>query len=153
MQQPREAEAVQGRDNVTRVPSMTMSRPSITNGSIGGGAKDARLSAKATSGAEAVISSKAERALQESVRDTEDDKRTAGVKRAGSKTFYLTEGVWIDSDFKSEARLPETVLTFASDAYFDLLKKKPKLAEFFSLAERVVVVFEGRVYRIGEANN
>jgi Ca-activated chloride channel family protein len=146
-------EAVQGMDEVTVVPSMPMSRPSASRGGIGGRAKDARLSTNATSGAEAVISSKTERALQDSVRDIEDDKRTAGVKRAGSKTFYLTDGAWIDSDFKSDAKLPETVLTFASEAYFDILKMKPKLAEFFSLAERVVVVFEGRVYRISAASN
>jgi Ca-activated chloride channel family protein len=149
--QPREA--TMGIDNLTRVPSMPMSRPPAAKSAIGGSARDARLSPSATSGAEAVISSKAERALQDSVRDTEDDKRAAGVKRAGSKTFYLTDGAWIDSDFKSEARLPETVLTFASEAYFDLLKQKPKLAEYFSLAERVVVVFEGRVYRINTAGN
>jgi len=28
------------------------------------------------------------------------------------------------------------------------LNQKPRLAEFFSLGEKVVVVFEGRVYRV-----
>ena len=40
-------------------------------------------------------------------------------------------------------RKPQT-----SDEYFALLKQHPKLASFFSLGERVVVVFEGRVYRV-----
>jgi hypothetical protein len=60
----------------------------------------------------------------------------------------LMDGVWTDSEFKAESRLPETVITFGSDEYFALLKQTPKLGSFFSLGERVVVVFEGRVYRV-----
>jgi hypothetical protein len=67
------------------------------------------------------------------------------------KTFYLREGIWTDSEFKTDANLPETALTFGSDAYFALLKQKPKLAEYFSLGERVVVMFEGKVYRVNAA--
>jgi hypothetical protein len=73
------------------------------------------------------------------------------VKRAGGKTFYLIDGVWTDSEFKADAKLPETVLTFGSDDYFAVLKQNPKLANYFALAERVVVVFEGRVYRVNAA--
>jgi len=29
-----------------------------------------------------------------------------------------------------------------------LLKRKPALSQFFSLSDRMVVVFEGRVYRV-----
>jgi hypothetical protein len=39
-------------------------------------------------------------------------------------------------------------MRFGSDDYFALLKQKPRLADFFALGERIVVVFEGRVYRI-----
>ena len=42
----------------------------------------------------------------------------------------------------------EVRLTFGSDEYFTLLKQIPKLGSFFSLGERVVVVFEGSVYRV-----
>jgi hypothetical protein len=56
--------------------------------------------------------------------------------------------VWTDSEFKVESRLAETVVTFGSEEYFALLKQYPKLANYLSLGERVVVVFEGRVYRI-----
>jgi len=73
------------------------------------------------------------------------------VRRVGSKTFYLREGVWVDSELQVDNKLPETSLTFASDAYFELLKQKPKLADYFSLGERVVVVFEGKVYRVNSA--
>jgi hypothetical protein len=42
-------------------------------------------------------------------------------------------------------------VTFGSDEYFALLKRQPGLARFFSLGERVIVVFEGRVYRVTAA--
>ena len=67
---------------------------------------------------------------------------------ASSKTFYLIDGVWTDSEFKAESRLPETALVFGSDEYFALLKQHPKLGSYFALGQRVLVVFEGRVYRV-----
>jgi hypothetical protein len=63
----------------------------------------------------------------------------------------LREGVWTDSEFKTGSTLPETAVKFGSDDYFSLLKQKPRLGDFFSLGERVVVVFEGRVYRVNAA--
>jgi hypothetical protein len=70
------------------------------------------------------------------------------VRRVEGKTFYLIDNVWTDSEFKTDSRLPETKVAFGSDEYFALLKQIPKLGSFFSLGERVVVVFEGRVYRV-----
>ena len=81
----------------------------------------------------------------------EKDKLSSAVKTVGGKTFYLRDDVWTDAEFKAEARLPETSLSFGSDEYFALLKQKPALAQFFALGERVVVVFEGRVYRVTTA--
>jgi len=77
-----------------------------------------------------------------------EDVRTDAVRRVEAKTFYLVDGVWTDSEFKAESKLPETVLVFASDEYFALLKQNPKLGSYFSLGERVVVVLDGRVYRV-----
>jgi Ca-activated chloride channel family protein len=86
---------------------------------------------------------------QQDVLNLKDDKvRTDAVRRVEGRTFYLIDGVWTDSEFKVEAKLPETVLVFGSDEYFALLKQNPKLASYFSLGERVVVVLEGRVYRV-----
>ena len=48
--------------------------------------------------------------------------------------------------------LPETTIKFGSDEYFTLLKQKPQLATFFSLGERVVVILDGRIYRVNAAN-
>lgn len=100
-----------------------------------------------SSGVTAVQESKRAREQQDAAK-LKDEARTDAVRRVGGKTFYLIDNVWTDSEFKTESNLPETALTFASDEYFALLKQHPKLASFFSLGERVVVVFEGRVYRV-----
>lgn len=103
--------------------------------------------ARATTGMAGVRQSKRAREQQEASR-FDKDALSSLVKTIGGKTFYLREGVWTDAEFKAEARLPETTLKFGSDEYFAVLKQKRRLADFFSLGERVVVVFEGRVYRV-----
>lgn len=103
-----------------------------------------------TTGAEAVQLSKAAREQQDA-RSVKDEAKSDAVRRVGGKTFYLDNNVWTDSEFKPESRLPETVLVFASDEYFALLKRIPKLGSYFALGESVVVVFEGRVYKVNAA--
>ena len=109
--------------------------------------------AKATTGAIAVQESRRAREQQDALRvvDGADDEAPPrdAVRKVGDKTFYLREGVWTDADFKADARLPETALVFASDEYFELARREPLLAKYFALGERVVVVFKGRVYRVG----
>jgi Ca-activated chloride channel family protein len=104
--------------------------------------------ARATTGVVAVQQSKIAREQQEVERLIDDDTRKDAVRRVEGKTFYLINGVWTDSEFKAVMGLPETTLVFGSDEYFTLVKQNPKLANYFSLGERVVVVFEGRVYRV-----
>ncbi|HKG12793.1 MAG TPA: VIT and VWA domain-containing protein [Pyrinomonadaceae bacterium] len=108
-----------------------------------------REAAKATTGEYAVRESKRARAQQEVVRiDGKDEDASAAVSKVGDKTFYMREGVWVDSEFKPEAKLPETAVEFGGDEYFALIKREPQLARFFALGERVVVVYKGRVYRV-----
>ncbi|HWT01315.1 MAG TPA: VIT and VWA domain-containing protein [Pyrinomonadaceae bacterium] len=122
--------------------------------SSGGGANNMAVvreeAAKARTGAVAVRQSKRDRAQQEAVSIAGEDEgaTSSAARNVGNKTFYLRDGVWTDAEFKPEASKPETKLTFGSDEYFALLKRIPRLAEFFSLGERVVVVYEGRVYRV-----
>lgn len=101
-----------------------------------------------STGSVAVQQSKVARKQQEAERLKDDDTRTDAVRRVEGKTFYLINGVWTDSEFKAVLGLPETTLVFGSEEYFALSKQNPKLANYFSLGERVVVVFEGRVYRV-----
>lgn len=108
-----------------------------------------------TTGAAAVQLSKQAREQQESLRADDQDvaSATSQMRKVADKTFYLRDGVWTDAEFKPEAKLPETALVFGSDAYFDLLKRERKLADFFALGERVIVVYKGRVYRVNAATN
>ncbi len=106
--------------------------------------------ARAMTGLAGVQQSKRAREQQEAER-FDRDALSSAVKTVGGKTFYLREGVWTDAEFKPEARLAETTIKFGSDEYFALLKQKPQLAEFFALGERIVVVFEGKVYRVTAA--
>ncbi|HZH32179.1 MAG TPA: VIT domain-containing protein [Pyrinomonadaceae bacterium] len=110
-------------------------------------------SPSATTGAAAVRDSKRAREQQEQVRTDESDAFSTGgnMRKVGDKTFYLRGEVWTDAEFKAEAKLPETALVFGSDAYFNLLKRERKLAEFFALGERVIVVYKGHVYRVDAA--
>ena len=101
----------------------------------------------ATTGQSAVVLSKQARARQEVLR-IEDRAASSVIRSVGGKTFYLRNDVWTDSEFKVGTTLPETVVKFGSEQYFALLKQKPQLANFFALGEQVVVVFEGRVYKV-----
>src|SRR5882762_6953397 len=107
--------------------------------------------ATATTGNIAVQQSKRARSQQEVMRVDKDE--STAIRIAGGKTFYLRDGVWTDADFKAGTTLPQTVVKFGSDAYFALLKQKPRLAAFFSLGEKVVVILDGTIYRVNAADN
>ena len=147
--------ALEGRETTMNAAPGVITRPAAQAGGGFGavnapksrGSVDSLNAVTVTTGEEAVRQSKLSRLQMETGVVRADDAKD-GVRRSGSKTFYLQDGVWIDSEYKPEAKLPETVLTFGSDAYFDLLKQKPKLAEYFSLGQQVLVVFEGRVYKV-----
>jgi hypothetical protein len=72
------------------------------------------------------------------------------MRQIAGKTFYFRDGVWTDSEYKAEAKLPVVTLKFASDEYFNLVGQDPKLADFLALGQRVVVVWKGKVYRVEE---
>ncbi len=108
-------------------------------------------SADIVSGEQAVLASKERKVKQEASKVTsEDDEilKVGNVKKLGVKTFYLENEVWIDGEFKEEAKLTEIKLKFASNEFFDLIGKEKDLAQYFSLGEQVVVVWKGKVYRI-----
>jgi uncharacterized protein YegL len=115
----------------------------IRRGSAGG----ASSAPAPTSGAQAVAESKASREMSDEVVVVDKDTR-ANIKRAGGKTFYLTDGVWTDSEVQAQNQLPETTVVFASEDYFNLIKKFPRLADYFAVGEQVAVFFEGRIYRV-----
>ena len=102
---------------------------------------------QAVTGADAVMLSKESREQQQA-ESLKDEKASSVLKRVGEKNFYLLNGVWTDSQYTTDLKLPEKTLHFGSDEYFILLKEKPQLARYFSLGERVLVVLDGVVYRV-----
>lgn len=100
-----------------------------------------------STGAVAVAQSKRAREQQEMVRDDKDTSSSV-VKLVKGKTFYLRDKVWTDAEFRADRKLAEEVVTFGSSEYFELLRVRPQLAEFFALGESVVVVLDGHVYRV-----
>jgi hypothetical protein len=72
-------------------------------------------------------------------------KRGAGRRVAG-KSFRHAAGEWIDASFDPAAELPTTDVN-GPDQRSALVSRLPALAPYAALGERVVVVFEGTVYR------
>ena len=109
------------------------------------------LTGAIVAGADAVAQSKQQRAQQEVVTVTAESDQiisTNVAQKVGTKTFYRENDVWQDADFKPDAKLPEVKLKFASDEYFDLLKREKDLAQYFALGEQVTVVYQNKVYRV-----
>ena len=71
----------------------------------------------------------------------------APVQTAGDRTFFLRDGVWVDSAYDAAMGEP-AVVPFASDAYFDLLSARPELGAALALGDEVLVMVEGVAYRI-----
>jgi Ca-activated chloride channel family protein len=104
-----------------------------------------------STGQDAVEASKKARERQDVKTIVSDDDEmviSGTVKKVGAKTFYLENGVWVDSEYKEESNLPETKLRFAENEYFDLIAKEKELAQFFALGEQVLIVWKGKVYRV-----
>jgi Ca-activated chloride channel family protein len=100
-------------------------------------------------GKDAVVASKQKEELRRADK-VQPSSSTNQMRQVVGKTFYLLDGVWTDSEFKTESKLPVVTLKFASDEYFNLVGQEPKLAECFALGRRVVVVWKGKVYRVEE---
>jgi putative zinc finger protein len=79
-----------------------------------------------------------------------DLRRRGGTRQVGAKTFRLVAGEWIDSTYDPGALLP-IVEVASADARRDLLARLPALAPYAAIAERVIVVHEGSVYRFRAA--
>jgi anti-sigma factor RsiW len=73
-------------------------------------------------------------------------KRGAAVRHAGGKSFRLLAGEWVDTGFDSTASLP-TILITGPGERAAVVQRLPALGPYAALGDRVVVVFEGTVYR------
>jgi len=104
-----------------------------------------RVAPAPTAGAAAVQDSLAREAL----RAAEVAARPVAeqVRHAGDRAFILRGGVWTDTRFDPK-RMQPTLVGFGTDAYFELLARRPDLGPYFALGKEVIVVVDGRAIRV-----
>jgi Ca-activated chloride channel family protein len=105
-------------------------------------------SATEATGEKAVARSRAEKDYATEEQVVTPDQYLRDIRTVGAKTFQLKNGVWTDTEFNESSNLPKVSLKFGSEEYFKLVIEQPKLAEFLSVGERVIVVFNSKIYRV-----
>ncbi len=96
----------------------------------------------AESGAAGVATAQKARELREGRADVAQN-----VKIVAGKTFRLRDGVWTDAEFDAKKSGAVRAIKFASNEYFQLVKTR-ELAQFFSVGERVIVMWKGEALRV-----
>ncbi len=102
----------------------------------------------ARSGQGAVARSRAEKEMRQSNSGDGIEQYLNNIARVSDKTFTLKDDIWVDTEYKEESNLPVIKVKFGSDEFFDLIGKETGLTEYFSLGEKVIVVFKGKVYQV-----
>ncbi|REJ78631.1 MAG: VWA domain-containing protein [Acidobacteria bacterium] len=67
-----------------------------------------------------------------------------------NKNFIRDRSVWIDAEYDSDLKLPETNLKFGSEGYFDFALNNPDAAQYLAISKNVTFVLNGRVYNVRE---
>jgi Ca-activated chloride channel family protein len=70
------------------------------------------------------------------------------IRYKDDKTFYLKDGLWVDSDYKEGSPLKE--ILFNSDEYFRLISERSGITKYLSVASNIIICYEGVNYRIAE---
>jgi len=71
------------------------------------------------------------------------------VKTAGSRTFVLKDGIWIDTRYDPDEDKPVQI-KFLSGEYFRLVKSDPDLAAGLALGPRVIIISGVQVFEVIE---
>lgn len=69
------------------------------------------------------------------------------LRTIGDRSFYLKGKVWIDSQYQAGSKLIE--IEAFSDAYFELLRRYPKLHQYLTLGENVLLQLGKVAVQIG----
>lgn len=99
-------------------------------------------------GESAVVYSKTEKKMKESDRVESPESYLTSIRTVGDKTFLMKGEEWVDTQLKEPSTMPKIEVQFGSEEFFNLIAREPKLADFFSLGKKVVVVFKGKVYKV-----
>jgi Ca-activated chloride channel family protein len=71
------------------------------------------------------------------------------IRTVGSRTFILSDGIWIDTGFDPQAAQTKKV-AFLSEDYFALAEARPDLAAAFALGQKVIAQSGGDFYEVVE---
>ena len=70
------------------------------------------------------------------------------VRNIGAKTFYLRNGVWVDSVVTEGQLKKVSEIKRFGDAYFKFVEKHgKKVARYLQIPEPVIIVVEGAAYQ------
>jgi Ca-activated chloride channel family protein len=70
------------------------------------------------------------------------------IRNIGDRTFYQKGKQWIDSRYKPDEKLPHIQIAPYSDAYFELIRRQPKLRRYLALGEEIVLRLNKAVVQI-----
>ena len=99
-------------------------------------------------GRDAVLQAKASQAFKSASVASAAGQLKQGVKTVEDKTFYLKDGIWVDSDYDAARSPKPEVITFGSARYFDLVKSVHGIAKYLSAGNEVVLVYKNHCYKI-----
>ncbi len=68
------------------------------------------------------------------------------IKTINEKTFRLEKDAWIDTQYRIS--MPTQIVSFASDAYFSILKDEPNLGPYFALGSQLIVEYNHKAIKI-----
>lgn len=71
---------------------------------------------------------------------------SAQVRYREDKTFYLKDGLWVDSLYVESSPLKN--IKFNSDDYFRLISEHPGVAKYLSVGKNLIISYEGMSYKI-----
>ena len=69
------------------------------------------------------------------------------IRVVGSRTFVYDQGIWTDTAYDPQSMQPIQV-SFLSTDYFKLVASRSELASAFALGENVIVVVDGKAYKV-----
>ncbi len=107
---------------------------------------------KEESGQKAVLIAKTLNELKESDAINKQDLMAGEMKTVEDKTFYLVNGFWTESTFKTAAKATKEI-KFNSEEYFALMKSVPGITKYLSVGRQVIVEFNGTWYKIIQSGN
>lgn len=102
------------------------------------------IAARKTTGAGAFRIAKATQAFK--AQEQALQVKSQMIRYKSDKTFHLRDEVWVDSVYVEGE--PVERIVFGSDDYFNLISEKPGIAPYLSVANNILIVFEGKNYRI-----